>query len=504
MSERSPARLSYCYIGFENGWRFMARFQSILLLLGTLTVLSGCGGDTAVKKSDGPTFAGVTLRMSIEKGSPLSEALRLRVPEWEARTGAKVETTEDEVVNPEADVAACSGATLANLSQRRAFSNEFKKNNDVGFLHIPYLHQTAFGARNEAAVAFPLAVEQLLLWRRADLFADEKLKTAYQKEFKTPLAPPKTWDEYAQIASFFQKAKAVKFGCVEAFGDDADGLRGFFARAASFSEDPRSTPFDVSDAHSRLADPEYQKAAENLSASLANSPVAGGKPVTMQQAREIFAAGDAAMILSPVPPTSHPSLKTAPGFTDKLAVSALPSSVDVFSGKSKTWRPRQLKGQEVPSAPYFAATGYFLSVAESTKNHAAAENLIAFLGSMKDNAYLVQGARLGLTPAREEMLNDSGRFAGGYGLPGKVTADFFELVRVNLRPSRWATDLRVAYAKAFLRPLGEQLKATVAGSIAIPAALRNAHRAWQREIGRRGDAFIDEFRMSQGFSKRIK
>src|SRR5688500_7313789 len=110
----------------------MLRFLSILPLLGVFVSLSGCGGDTAPKKGDTPTFAGVTLRMSIEKGSPLSEALRLRIPEWEARTGAKVETTEDEVVIPDADVAACSGATLAELSERRAFSAEFKKNNDVG------------------------------------------------------------------------------------------------------------------------------------------------------------------------------------------------------------------------------------------------------------------------------------------------------------------------------------------------------------------------------------
>src|SRR5687768_1263429 len=115
MRERSPARLSYCDWDSVAGLGFMIRFPSVLLLLGMFASFSGCGGDTAVNQRN-PTFAGVTLRMSIEKGSPLSEALRLRVPEWEARTGAKVETTEDGVVNPEADVAACSGATLANLS----------------------------------------------------------------------------------------------------------------------------------------------------------------------------------------------------------------------------------------------------------------------------------------------------------------------------------------------------------------------------------------------------
>ena len=502
--ERSTIYISYFNYCCLAGLRFMHRFASTCFLFGTSVFLVGCGGDSAVKKSDEPSFAGVALRLSIEKGSPLSEAIRLRVPEWEARTGAKVETTEDDVVKTDADVAVCSGVALADLAQRRPFSSEFKKKADVGFVHIPYLHQTAFGARNEATVAIPLAVEQFLLWRRADLFADEKLKTAFEKEFKAPLAPPKTWEEYVRIASYFQKSKAVKLGCVEAFGDDAEGLQGFFARAASFSEDPRSTPFDVTDAHSRLTDPEYHKAAENLLASLSHSPSAGGKPLTLQKAREIFAAGDAAMILSPVPPTSHHSLKTAPGFTDKLAVSALPVSTEVFSGKAKAWRPRQLKGDAIPAAPYLATTGYFLSASETTTNPAAVEHLIAFLCSTKDNAYLVQGARLGLTPAREEMLNDSGRFSGGYGLPGKATADYFELVRQNLRPARWATDLRVVDAKAFLKPLGEKLQKAAAGSISATEALQKSHQTWQSEIARRGDSFVDEYRMSQGFSKRIK
>jgi multiple sugar transport system substrate-binding protein len=481
---------------------FMRRaFLSSILLS---AVLAGCGGDTALKSKDEPAYQGVTLRLCIEKGSPLSEALRIRVPEWEARTGAKVETAEAETIDPGADVAACSGTTLAGLPHRRPLSSEFKRRTEVQFINVPYLQQTAFGARRGAAIGIPLTVEQFLLWRRADLFNDDKLKAAYKQEFMKDLAPPTTWEDYARVAAFFQKSNAVKFGCAEAFGDDADGLRGLFARAASYSEDPRSTPLDVADARSRLADPDFQKAAENLLASLKSSPAAGGASVSLKQARRIFAAGDAAMILVPLPPTSDPSFKVAPGFTDKLGVSALPTSAEVFSPKSKTWRPRQLKGEEVPPAPYFAATGHYLCISETTKNPVAAENLVAFLADARESAYLVQGARLGLTPSREDMLSDSGRFSGGYGLPGKLTADYFSLVRDNLRPSRWATDLRVPNVDAFLKPLGEQLRAAAAGKVSLPAALEKAHQTWRKEIERRGDEFIDDYRMGQGFSPRIK
>jgi hypothetical protein len=34
--------------------------------------------------------------------------------------------------------------------------------------------------------------------------------------------------------------------------------------------------------------------------------------------------------------------------------------------------------------------------------------------------------------------------------------------------------------------------------------LKNADRQWSAEISKRGDAFVEEFRMGQGFSPRIK
>ena len=39
------------------------------------------------------------------------------------------------------------------------------------------------------------------LYYRKDIFEDPKMKTAYQGKFKA-LEPPKTWEDYAQVAQF--------------------------------------------------------------------------------------------------------------------------------------------------------------------------------------------------------------------------------------------------------------------------------------------------------------
>ena len=44
--------------------------------------------------------------------------------------------------------------------------------------------------------------DMFALYYRKDIFDDPKLKAAYQAKFGKPLAVPKTWDDYSQVAQF--------------------------------------------------------------------------------------------------------------------------------------------------------------------------------------------------------------------------------------------------------------------------------------------------------------
>ena len=50
--------------------------------------------------------------------------------------------------------------------------------------------------------------DMFALYYRKDIFEDPAMMEAYQAKFGTPLAPPKTWEEYAQIAQFITDQKA--------------------------------------------------------------------------------------------------------------------------------------------------------------------------------------------------------------------------------------------------------------------------------------------------------
>ncbi len=60
------------------------------------------------------------------------------------------------------------------------------------------------------------------LYYRKDIFEDPKLMEAYQAKFNTPLAVPKTWDEYVQVAQFITDQLAPNVygaGHFRKFGD---------------------------------------------------------------------------------------------------------------------------------------------------------------------------------------------------------------------------------------------------------------------------------------------
>ncbi|MCA5004732.1 extracellular solute-binding protein [Sphingobacterium bovistauri] len=61
---------------------------------------------------------------------------------------------------------------------------------------------------------------------RKDLFQDPKEKENFQKQFKRPLKVPKTWDEFLQVASFFNRPEQNLFGTI--FAGYPDGHNAVF------------------------------------------------------------------------------------------------------------------------------------------------------------------------------------------------------------------------------------------------------------------------------------
>jgi len=464
--------------------------------LALAAALSGCGERTAPKAPGAPeTFPGVALKLSAEKGASYADALRLRLPDFEARHQCKVQMVEAETPDSEADVALTGGVGFAKLGERLSLSGNIASEPELLFVEFPFAYRTAFGARNREPAAFPFSTERLALWYRSDLFADAKLAAAYKSETGRALAPPTTWAEYATIAKFFVKEKACKFGCAEAADGSRAGLRNLFARGAGNSLEPRTALLDAETAKPRLTTPEMARALEQWQAALAHSPAAGKGSLSDREARQAFAAGEAAMLVSLLPPFVELPNKPLAKIAENVAVTDLPAGAEIYDSRSKAWSPRQPNTK----VPHFGGTGQFLSISAKTPHREACLALIRFLGDPKNTSYVVQGARLGLVPLRTELLNDSGRFSS-YGLSSQTLGRYFELISSGIRAPDWATDLRIKSEADFRKSLWTALAPALAGKTPPAEALAAAQKEWEKLVAAGGRDLLNEYRLGLQFT----
>ena len=97
---------------------------------------------------------------------------------------------------------------------------------------------------------------ECLIYRK-DLFADPKLCDLYEQQFHRPLNPPKTWDEFHEIAVFFQGAREKLYGTVFAAFPDGhntvyDFLLQLWTRGGELFDRQGAVCFDTKEAREAL------------------------------------------------------------------------------------------------------------------------------------------------------------------------------------------------------------------------------------------------------------
>ncbi|MFM8273081.1 MAG: extracellular solute-binding protein [Gemmata sp.] len=167
--------------------------------------LGGC--DTAVPPPVPKPHDGVSLTLSCPDAA-FADAIAPMVRAWGVRTGATV-TLSREPMAP-ADAADLGVIPTGHLgawaepghlaevpAKLRAGDHPIQW---FGFLTAYGDRLVEWGARTRAV---PLTGDGHVLVYRADRFADKAAAAEFVARFRRPLAPPATWEEFAQVAEFF-------------------------------------------------------------------------------------------------------------------------------------------------------------------------------------------------------------------------------------------------------------------------------------------------------------
>ncbi|RWI27859.1 MAG: extracellular solute-binding protein [Mesorhizobium sp.] len=162
--------------------------------------------------------SGVTLNMTYEAGLQALDPRNFSGPMWEQLTGMKSNVVElsnpDQYSKAVAEHIAGSGAydvldispawtpSLADGGVIAPLDDYIAKYMNPADLEDYHPLYKALPTYKGKIWGFFDDGDMFALYYRKDIFEDPKLVEAYQAKFNAKLAPPKTWEEYAQIAQF--------------------------------------------------------------------------------------------------------------------------------------------------------------------------------------------------------------------------------------------------------------------------------------------------------------
>ncbi|MEK1868520.1 MAG: extracellular solute-binding protein [Ensifer adhaerens] len=162
--------------------------------------------------------SGVTLNMTYEAGLQALDPRNFSGPMWEQLTGMKSNVVElsnpDQYSKAVAEHIAGSGAydvldispawtpSLADGGVIAPLDDYIAKYMNMADLEDYHPLYKALPTDKGKIWGFFDDGDMFALYYRKDIFEDPKMMEAYQAKFNAPLGPPKTWEEYAQIAQF--------------------------------------------------------------------------------------------------------------------------------------------------------------------------------------------------------------------------------------------------------------------------------------------------------------
>lgn len=224
-----------------NSRIFRKRACGELTIWFAFLLAAGCSSSSAGPDTAAPPkpLAGTTLVVSCPDES-LRKMFEPWVRVWAHESGARVTVSEAAMKPGDAvDVAILPAAELGAWAERgelAVLSNSLREaGNPYQFSSVlpPFRGEAFIGWGNQLFAA-PVASHAPIVVYRADRFADPETRVEYRKRFGRDLAAPATWEEFADIATFF--AERDKRPSLPPL--NASGLEDLFLRVAACHDRP--------------------------------------------------------------------------------------------------------------------------------------------------------------------------------------------------------------------------------------------------------------------------
>lgn len=477
------------------------------ILLGSVAAaaLSLTAGTPAAACS--PDYSGIKITATTQTGPYIASALQIAAEGWKKQTCGEVEVIEFpwSELYPKAVTSLTSGDDAFDvLAFAPAWAPDF----------TPYLTEMPASIQegeNWKDIA-PVYREALMVWNgkilsqtmdgdvhtytyRIDLFEDEANKAGFKKAYGYDLAVPRTWDQYLDIAEYFQNNVEGVWGTAEAFRRGGQQFWFFFSHAAAYTnhpDNPGSMFFDPDTMDAQINNPgwvrgleEYIRASKlappaalNFSFGEVNAAFAGG------QVAQSIGWGDTGVI------AADPKQSVVAG---NVGSAVLPSANEVWNHKTGQWD----KFDEILDTPFMAFGGWQAAVPKTSGKQEAAWNFIEYLSSPEVSGQAAVTGGTGVNPYRISHTTNMERWSTIFS--EREAREYLGAQQDSVTADNVALDMRLPGYFSYTEILEIELSKALAGDVTPQEALDTVAEGWNQltdDFGR--DNQLAAYRASMG------
>jgi len=363
---------------------------------------------------------------------------------------------------------------------------------------IPAYHQRTLSWGGKT-YGLPYDGDAHMMYYRKDLLTDPTYQAQFKAQFGYDLpVPPKTWQQYYDIAKFFN-GKTIDgqtiYGAGTAFKPHAQSYWTFLGIAASFSKMPGNPAyfFDPNTMKPLINDPGFVKALD-LYTSLVKVGPPGVLNWDVGDIRSNFPAGKVVEAIDwgdVGPLASDPNSSVVVG---KWGSAMEPGVDQYWDSQKRTW----VNGYN--QAPYLAFGGWIQGVTSTSKNQDAALDFAAFMGNANMSLRLCVEPGTGVNPHFFSDLNNLAPWTK-LGMTAPEAKEYLDAIGNIIGNSNNVIDLRIPGAAEYFDALDTQLAQAVAGQVSSQAALDAVAQQWNQITNRLGhDQQLKLYRQMLGLS----
>ncbi len=365
---------------------------------------------------------------------------------------------------------------------------------------------TAWG---DTVYALPYDGDSHMMYYRKDLVnPDSEYAAEFEAEYGYPLDEPQTWDQYFDIATFFNGREVETageifpiYGVAEAQRRNAQSYWVYLSHAAGYAKAPGNPCFFFSceDMTPEVNNPGFVRALEDY---IALRDLGPEEMINWDVAdtRVQFPAGVSVFNIDwgDVGPISYnPEASVIVGDT---GFAPLPGASEYWDSLAGEWVTPE---DGVNRAPFIAFGGWIIGVAADSDVKEAALDFAAFMARPELVRELATIPDTGINPSRYSQLDTedvSLWVNAGFDEEGAV--DYLSAILEGINHPNYVLDIRIRGSAEYLSVLDAEIARALVGEISAQEALDNVAAQWDGITDRLGrETQLEQYRASVGFGE---